>query len=505
MDALFEIKLDIAGRGTRASGRTLYEELKAAIIDGRLRPGTQLPATRASATFFAVSRNTAVQAYHRLLNEGLLVSRQGSGTYVADALPVSKGKKGATAVPATSHPALNPFWLRKDVTSAMGFWRDTPDITAASAPSLDFRPALIDPRLFPFDIFRRVMSGQLRGLEKRPARYKSPQGNQGNYHLRQAITRHIALMRAVVCGADDILVTSGAQQAFDLLARVLVTPGQTVVAVEDPGYPPMRVAFAAAGATVVPVPVDDEGLMVDRLPANAGVICLCPSHQFPLGISMSPRRRQALLDLARQRGAVIVEDDYDGEFRHEGSPLEVLRTPEHADTVFYVGTFSKCMLPSLRLGYLVAPPWTMPTLVAAKNCMDWHCSTPIQLGVARFIDEGHLATHVRRMRQRYRERREALIEVMDAQAPALTPLPSSYGMHLSATVRDGIDTEAVAEFLQQRQVRLHTLNRYYHGAVDRHGFVFGFGASEPEQIRRVGEALAEALSANRHRRNGPDE
>jgi len=300
-------------------------------------------------------------------------------------------------------------------------------------------------------------------------------------------------------------VTSGAQQAFDLLARVLVTPGQTVVAVEDPGYPPMRVAFAAAGATLVPVPVDDEGLMVDRLPANAGVICLCPSHQFPLGVSMSPRRRQALLDAAKQRGAVIVEDDYDGEFRHEGSPLEVLRTPENADTVFYVGTFSKCMLPSLRLGYLVAPAWAMPTLVAAKNCMDWHCPTPIQLGVARFIDEGHLAAHVRRMRQRYRERREALLEVMDALAPMLAPLPSSYGMHLSATVADGIDAEAVAEFLQRQQIRLHALNRYYLGAVDRHGFVFGVGALEPEQISQVGGVLADALSANRYRSSGPDE
>ncbi|HEY4145410.1 PLP-dependent aminotransferase family protein [Pinirhizobacter sp.] len=496
MDALFEIKLDIAGRGTRASGRTLYEELKAAIIDGRLRPGTQLPATRASAAFFAVSRNTAVQAYHRLLTEGLLMSRQGSGTFVADAPPMPRGRSVA-AVPAASHPALNPFWLRKDVTAAMGFWRDTPDTVAGDGPSLDFRPALIDPRLFPFDIFRRVMTGQLRGLEKRPARYKSPQGNQGNYHLREAITRHIALTRAVVCTADDILVTSGAQQAFDLLARVLVTPGQTVVAVEDPGYPPMRVAFAAAGATLVPVPVDDEGLMVDRLPVNAGVICLCPSHQFPLGVSMSPRRRQALLDIARQRGAVIVEDDYDGEFRHEGSPLEVLRTPAHADTVFYVGTFSKCMLPSLRLGYLVAPAWAMPTLVAAKNCMDWHCPTPIQLGVARFIDEGHLAAHVRRMRQRYRERREALLEVMDTLAPTLTPLPSSYGMHLSATVPSDIDAEEVAGFLQRRRIKLHTLHRYYHGVVDRHGFVFGFGALEPEQIRGAGEALAAALASAR--------
>jgi GntR family transcriptional regulator / MocR family aminotransferase len=240
----------------------------------------------------------------------------------------------------------------------------------ASSPSeglqVDFRPALVDSRLFPFDVFRRVSVKQLRGLERKPASYKSPQGNQGNYYLREAIIKHIALTRAVVCRLDDILVTSGAQQGFDLLARALVTPNKTIVAVEDPGYPPMRVAFAAAGARLAPVGVDDEGLIIEELPPEVGVICVCPSHQFPLGVTMSPRRRKALVEFARSHGAVIVEDDYDGEFRYDGSPLEALGTSDASDVVFYVGTFSKCMLSALRLGFIVAPEWATWRTMSAK-------------------------------------------------------------------------------------------------------------------------------------------
>ena len=191
----------------------------------------------------------------------------GSGTYVADRIPEAP----SPSIPNEQRPPdqrLNEFWLRPEVTSAMGFWRDWPERPASSSklPPVDFRPALLDSRLFPFEVFRRVSAKQLRRLERKPASFKSAQGNQGNYYLRAAIIKHIAITRAVVCQLDDILVTSGAQQAFDLLARALVTPGKTVVAIEDPGYPPMRVAFAAAGAKIVPVGIDDEGLLVDELP-----------------------------------------------------------------------------------------------------------------------------------------------------------------------------------------------------------------------------------------------
>jgi GntR family transcriptional regulator/MocR family aminotransferase len=491
MDPLFEITLDMPPRGSRESGRALHRELKAAIRDGRLRPGARMPATRKADSVFGVSRNTAAEVYERLLNEGYLTARHGSGTFVAETLPAAPERPAANGDDAPEH-RLNSFWLRADITDAMGFWRDRDEPAQASA--IDFRPALIDSRLFPFDVFRRISAKELRGLERRPARFKSPQGNQGNHALRQAITQHIALTRAVVCRADDVLVTSGAQQAFDLLARVLVTAGETVVALEDPGYPPMRVAFAAAGARLVPVEVDAEGLVVENLPPDVGVICVSPSHQFPLGVTMSARRRQALIDFARARGAVIIEDDYDGEFRYEGQPLKALRTAEAADVVFYVGTFSKCMLPALRLGFVVAPDWAMPTLTAAKNCLDWHCPIPVQLGVSGFIAEGHLARHVRKMRQLYRQRRQRLLARLRQDLGRwLEPIPSFYGMHVAALARAPVDLEAVSEGLLDAGVKIHTLDRYFLGAPTQTGLVFGYGAADLDGIDEGLDRLRDAL------------
>jgi GntR family transcriptional regulator / MocR family aminotransferase len=494
MDSLFEIDLDLSG--SRESSRTLYRRLREAILDGRLAAGAQLPATRKSSSVFGVSRNTATEAYERLLNEGYVVTRRGSGTFVADRLPAARSRTVRTRGAVPDRCCLNEFWLRPDVTAAMGFWRDRPERRAPppKVPQVDFRPALVDARLFPFDVFRRVSAKQLRALERKPARYQSPQGNQGNFSLREAILTHIALTRAVVCQPDDVLVTSGAQQAFDLLARTLVTPNATVVAVEDPGYPPMRVAFAAAGARIVPVEIDAEGLIVDRLPSDVGVICVCPSHQFPLGVAMSMRRRKALVEFARSRGAVIIEDDYDGEFRYEGSPLEALRARDAADVVFYVGTFSKCMLSALRLGFIIAPDWAMPTLVAAKNCLDWHCSIPVQIGVAAFIAEGHLAHHVRKMRDVYKQRRRLLLSFLHQELGQwLDPVPSYYGMHVAAMARTALDLERVAEALVADGVKIHTLNRYYLGPATRAGLIFGYGAPDVAQMNRGLRALRRAL------------
>jgi GntR family transcriptional regulator / MocR family aminotransferase len=480
MDPLFEIEMERPVPGSRNAGQLLYQQLKAAIEDGRLSAGTRLPASRKSAAFFGLSRNTVAEVYDRLANEGLVVARHGSGTCVA-----YQSTKPASLRSPTSPYRLNTFWLQEDVTSAMGFWRDDPAVVPRAEAAIDFRPALIDHRLFPFDVYRRISAKQLRGLEKKPPAFKSAQGNQGNFHLREAITNHISLTRAVVCSSDDIVVTAGAQQAFDLLARVLVTPGQTVVAIEDPGYPPMRVAFTAAGARVVPIAVDDEGLIVDCLPSDVGVICVCPSHQFPLGITMSKRRRAALVEFARRNGAVIVEDDYDGEFRFGEKPLQSLRATDAADVVFYVGTFSKCMLPSLRLGFVVVPDWARRTLIAAKNCLDWHCSMPLQMAVSAFITEGQLARHVRKMRQIYGERRQLLSRLLKRNfADWLEPIPSLYGMHVAAWARDEVDLDAAVEALANRSVKIHTLERYQLKQSPRSGLVFGYGAVDLAQIER---------------------
>jgi GntR family transcriptional regulator/MocR family aminotransferase len=209
---------------------------------------------------------------------------------------------------------------------------------------------------------------------------------------------------------------------------------------------------------------------------------------------MSLRRRGALVEFARSRGAVIIEDDYDGEFRYAGNPLQALRTTDAADVVFYVGTFSKCMLPALRLGFVVAPRWAMETLVAAKNCLDWHCPTPMQLGVAAFIEEGHLARHVRKMRETYNQRRKLLLKSLeDELAEWLEPIPSFYGMHLAGIARDTPDLDRVTAALLQHNVKLHTLSRYYLGPPTRLGLIFGYGTVNLAEIKHGLSLLRKAL------------
>ncbi len=450
-----------------------------------------MPSTRDAKAIFGVSRNTLADVYERLTAEGYVAAHERSGTFVAD-----RAKKLPAARKPDATPVYQPvrFWLRRDVQEAINFWQErVPTDGRGSSTITEFRPGVIDQRLFPFDVFRRITAQQLRKLERKPLRNKSPQRNQGSYPLRKAITDHIRTARAVVCEPDDVLVTNGAQQGFDLLARSLVRPGETVVAIEDPGYPPMRIPFAAARARLVPVNVDKEGLIVEQIPSNANIICVCPSHQFPLGIPMAEARRAALIEFARKHGAVIVEDDYDGEFRYDGRPLQALHMSDASEFVFYVGTFSKCMLPSLRLGYLVAPKWAMPTLTAAKNCTDWHSSVQLQLSVAAFIAEGHLSRHVRKMRRVYKERGDFLVDALRRDfSDWLEPLPSRHGLHIGAFARHDVDVDAIAAELVQHGVMLQSFDRY---SVQRNlppGFVFGYGDARVADIRK-GLAMLHAV------------
>ncbi len=300
MEPIFELALDLPDKGSRERLRSLHRQLRDAILDGRLQPGLRLPPTRVLASRYGVSRNTAVAVYDLLLSEGYLSTRRGSGTYVADVIPKPAHRKSAVSPPANDQ-RLAAYWREPPVTAPVqGVSRHT------------FRIGVPDVTKFPFDVWRRLSTRALRALAKTPAVPSDPQGRP---MLREAIAKHASFTRAVSCHPEDIVVTAGAQEAFGLLARILVTPGKTVVAVENPGYRRLRAAFMAAGAKLVPVPVDAEGLVVDQLPAKARVICVTPSHQFPLGTAMSMRRRAALLELARARGAVVIEDDYEAEFR----------------------------------------------------------------------------------------------------------------------------------------------------------------------------------------------
>jgi len=475
----FELAIHLPPRGSRDLLHALHQQLRTAIVDGRLQPGLRLPPTRTLAAAVGVSRNTAVASYDLLLSEGYLVARHGAGTYVAQSLPHPPGH-GRAVTEAANDRRLNAYW-RESAAIAI----EAP----SAAPRYDFKLGLPDNTEFQFEVWRRLSARALRTMAKTPARYTDPQGQPA---LRDAIAKHVSFARAVACRPDDLVVTTGAQQAFDLLARILVTPRRTVVAMENPGYPPARAAFAAAGARIASIPVDEEGLRVDRLPRDARVIYVTPSHQFPLGCAMSMRRRAALLEFAHARGAVVIEDDYDGEFRFDGRPLDALQTLDRAGSVFYVGTFSKSLFPAIRLGYVVAPPWALNALISAKQGADWHCDSLVQDTLAAFIAEGHLVRHVRKMRQIYAARRQRLLEGLQAFDDWLQPVPSAAGLHMAALFTSPTQADTIAERARQQDIGVQSLRAFYSGKP-KSGLVFGYGT--------IGEtAIAEGLARLRRLR-----
>jgi GntR family transcriptional regulator/MocR family aminotransferase len=402
----------------------VYRQIRDAILDGRLRRGESLPSSRELAARLAVSRNTVVLAYDRLTAEGFLAGRAGVGTYVDE-------DARAAAPDAPERPAV-PLPIR-----AVWHGQSDPADLSADRPEYDFRSGMPDARYFPFDTWRALVNRQLRPSVAGAAIYADPAGHLG---LRTAIARHIGVSRAVRTTPDRILVTSGTQQALDLACRVLVEPGD-VVAMEDPGYTPARRLFQSAGARVVGVPVDADGLVVDALPPSARLVYVSPSHQFPLSTRMSLPRRVGLLAWAHRTGAVVVEDDYDCEYRYAGRPIEPLQTLDRGGRVVYVGSFSKTMLPTLRLGFCVAPKPLFAALRKAKYVLDWHSALPMQGALAEFIDRGLFARHVQRMRRRYERRRDAIAIGVDRDLGArLALLPSAAGLHLTARLRSG-DTE----------------------------------------------------------------
>lgn len=351
-----------------------------------------------------------------------------------------------------------------------------------------------DHRWFPSDVWRRLL---LRCASLAlPDAFDYPPA-EGRPLLRAAIAQHVAYSRAVVCSEDDVVVTSGAQQAFDLLSRVLVKSGRTKVAVENPGYPPLRAALLAAGAQLVPIPVDGEGLIVEMLPSDVRLVCVTPSHQFPTGVAMSLARRQALLEFARRNGSVIVEDDYDGEFRYGAHPLDALQTLDRDEKVVYVGTFSKSMFPSLRLGYVVAPPWLTGALAAAKRTADNGGNAALQEALARFILDGHLARHARAMRKRYASRRDTLLQAIERDLGAwLTAVSPHAGIHLYARYQDRRQARRVVSLALQHAIGAQPVGDFL---VEREptagtGLAFGFGCIDEPDIERSIKALSRALN-----------
>jgi GntR family transcriptional regulator / MocR family aminotransferase len=470
-----DLHIGFDGRGDLAG--QLYRQLRAAILDGRLRAGDGLPPSRELAARIEVSRNTVTAAYDRLTSEGFLAGKVGAGTFVTEG-----AARMSRHAPRATRLTPRPVWTALDLTPS----------PAPASPSHDFRVGVPDARLFPAAVWRRLVASELRRPGPRKARYGDPAGLP---ELREAIARHLGASRSVQASGDDVIVTSGAQQALDIVARVLVEPGATV-AVEEPGYPMARLALEAAGGRIAPVPVDGEGIVVSALPASARLVYVTPSHQFPLGMPMSLARRMALLAWAEARGAAIIEDDYDSELRFGGRPLEPLQSLDRAGLVLYIGSFSKVLSPDLRVGYLVAPHSLRPALCAAKLVSDWYTPPATQAALARFIDDGLLARHVRTARREYQARRDRLEAALARElAPVFDVVPSVAGLHLAAELRDDRDDRAIEQAAIDAGLAVRALSRFAISDVPRRGLALGFGAIAASRIDDGVRRLAACVTA----------
>lgn len=459
----------------------IYRQIREAIMDGRLRPGERLPPTRELARRLEISRNTAGVAYELLAADGILVGRVGDGSYV----------RGAPRGRAVARGALRGAIVARTV------WKRVPDLIQplleAKTYDYDFSVGVPDTSFFPMTEWRRLMAREMRSWAGQTG-YQHPAGNES---LRAAIARHVGVSRAVRAVADDVIVTQGAQQAFDLIGRVLISPG-TCVGVEEPGYPFVRALFQTMGARVVGVPVDQEGLKVDSIPPSARILYVTPSHQFPLGYAISLQRRAQLLDWAERKGALLIEDDYDSEFRFSGRPLDPLQGLDRSGCVLYVGSFSKVLMPALRMGFLIAPSSLRPALLAAKYLSDFHSDSVKQMAMARFIERGILAKHIRKINREYAMRCSLILAVLERHLGRwLRAIPAASGIHLTAELiasRKAVDMERVVLEAEKHGVRVESLEKYYAHRPAKAGLVIGYGRIPTDRIeeglRRIGESFA---------------
>lgn len=461
MDLLLDIATGDGGVADR-----LYRQLSTAMLEGRLRAGEALPPSRELAAQLQISRATVTLVYERLGAEGYCTARVGAGTFVSEH-------------PLRAAGGSRRVWPGPDATA----------IERRPAPAYDFRVGVPDAALFPLAAWRRHLTHELDAQLARGARY----GDQaGPALLREGIAHHLGVARSVSVAADGIVLTAGAQQAVDLLARTLLRPGD-LVAVEEPGYPPVRRALQAHGARIVTMPVDAEGADPSTLPARTRLIHVTPSHQFPTGAVMSRARRLRLLQWAADHDAMIVEDDYDSEYRFSDRPLEPLHVLDGGGLVSYVGTFSKALLPTLRVGYVIPPPGLVPALRAARTLVDGQGDAVTQGALGRLLETGEFAAHMRRARRAYRARHRLLIEQLAGETH-LRMMPSSAGLHVCAEIVN--PSPGVAHRIRDAAavsgVAIETLDAYC-AEASREGLVLGFGAIPVEHIPDGVRLLRSAL------------
>jgi GntR family transcriptional regulator/MocR family aminotransferase len=444
--------------------------LRTAIVERLLRPGQRLPSTRALADELGVSRISVLEAFEQLTAEGYCEGRVGRGTFIAELLPRDLASRNR-AVSAPEPPGPRPI---------------APGIVPADEPWLRgtgaFRMSHPAVEHFPMALWARLVARHASNPKRRELFYGDALGLPA---LRGAVADYLRTARAVRCEPEQIMITSGSQQAIEIAARVLLEPGSAVW-IEEPGHGEIREPLRRAGGRLVTVPVDQEGLDVAAGIARepqARAVYLTPSHQFPLGVTMTAARRLQVLAWARRAGAWILEDDYDSEFRYGCQPIAALQGLDRDTRVVYVGTFSKVLFPALRVGYMVIPQDLVERFSAVRAAMDISPPVLAQNALAELLREGHFARHVRRMRTLYSERRGALVEALGAEfGDRLDLLGDQAGMHLVAGFRDDVDDILVAETAARQELWAMPLASCYCGEPARRGLVLGYGATEARQI-----------------------
>ncbi|QBD76003.1 PLP-dependent aminotransferase family protein [Ktedonosporobacter rubrisoli] len=473
--------------------KQLYERLRTAILSGLLERGARLPSTRALASELGVARMTVALAYQQLVLEGYLESKVGQGTVVARSLPaalfsaeIDSKQEAQTDASKTIPIQVAPYLPRlKDVPWPSRGEGQTGGPFAGGEPGLE---------LFPYKVWARLIARRARQSMHEYAHYQPP---AGYFPLREAIAAHIGVTRGVRCTPEHIMITAGSQGALDLAARTLLSAGEAVW-LENPGYFGARGALLAAGARLVPVPVDEQGLMVEvgrkRCP-DARLAFTTPSHQFPTGVTMSLARRMLLLDWARNTGAWILEDDYDSEFRFSGRPLEALQGLDNEGRVLYIGTFSKVLFPALRLGYLVAPAELIEPLLLLRRSLDMHLPMLEQMALFDFLHEGHYARHLRRMRHHYQELRDLLQRELQAQLGDLLEVRApDAGMHLVGWLPLGKDDRRASQLAARAHIQVLPISTYSLEPLARGGLVFGYAGTSQETLPREVKRLRAALA-----------
>ena len=471
--------------------KQIYQGYRAAILRGDLRPGVQISSSREFAVELRISRFPVLNGYAQLLAEGYLESRIGAGTFVSSSLPeqlMSVSHPAGQSAPSPS--GSRPVSRRSSLYSSFQFAARTRGWGSFGVhqPALDH---------FPFHIWSSLVGRHSRNPLASAIHPVDPRGSE---RFRKAIGNYLRTARGVKCHPDQIMVVSGSQQALDITSRVLLDPGNPVW-VEEPGYALQRNVLTAAGCRLIPVPVDREGMDVSaaiKRSPRARAAFVTPSHQYPLGSTMSASRRIQLLNWAQHAGAWVVEDDYDSEYRYESLPVPSMHGLDLNSRVVYIGTFSKVLFPSLRLGYMVLPPDLVERFVAVRFAMDIYPPYLFQEVLADFIEEGHFTRHLRKTRQIYKDRRSALIESLAVEFPSDSGFEvhgAEAGMHLAMTLPEPfLDVEIAARAARER-LWLWPLSPSYLTDKPRQGFILGFGSTPPDRILQAVRTLRSVVTA----------